>query len=64
MTVILLQIVMVSPGTHLVTSQLIWSKMLKLFITVSGADPGFFLGGGALVSCSTSTPINHIGFFL
>ena len=29
-----------------------------------GADPGFFLGGGALVSCSTSTPINHIFFFL
>ena len=29
----------------------------------TGADPGFFLGGGALVSCSTSTPINHI-FFL
>ena len=27
------------------------------------ADPGFFLGGGALVSCSTSTPINHIVFF-
>ena len=26
------------------------------------ADPGFFLGGGALVSCSTSTPINHIFF--
>ena len=26
----------------------------------AGADPGFFLGGGALVSCSTSTPINHI----
>ena len=22
-----------------------------------------FLGGGALVSCSTSTPINHIVFF-
>ena len=32
-------------------------------IQYSGADPGFFLGGGALVSCSTSTPINHIGFF-
>ena len=32
---------------------------------MSGADPGFFLaGGGALVSCSTSTPINHIVFFL
>ena len=30
---------------------------------VAGADPGFFLGGGALVSCSTSTPINHVVFF-
>ena len=29
----------------------------------SGADPGFLLGGGALVSCSTSTAINHIVFF-
>ena len=29
----------------------------------SGADPGYFLGGGALVSCSTLTPINHIVFF-
>ena len=29
----------------------------------AGADPGFFLGGGALVSCSTSTPINHIVVF-
>ena len=29
----------------------------------SGADPEFFLGGDALVSCSTSTPINHIVFF-
>ena len=28
----------------------------------TGADPGFFLGGGALVSCSTSIPINHIVF--
>ena len=39
---------------------------LRLKITESyfaGADPGFFLGGGALVSCSTSTPINHIVFF-
>ena len=28
-----------------------------------GADPGFFfLGGGALISYSTSTPINHIVF--
>ena len=29
----------------------------------TGADPGFLLGGGALVSCSCSTPINHIVFF-
>ena len=29
----------------------------------SGADPGFCLGGGALISFSTSTPINHIVFF-
>ena len=29
-----------------------------------GADPAFFLGGGALLSCSTSAPINHIVFFL
>ena len=29
----------------------------------TGADPGFFLGGGAPVSCSTSTPINHMFFF-
>ena len=28
----------------------------------TGADPGFFLGGGAVVSCSTPTPINHIVF--
>ena len=32
-------------------------------LCLPGADPGFFLGGGALVSCSTSTPINHIVFF-
>ena len=30
---------------------------------VAGADLGFFSGGGVLVSCSTSTPINHIVFF-
>ena len=29
----------------------------------AGADPGFFLGGSALISCSASTPINHIAFF-
>ena len=46
-----------------------WSKVKKQVTPAkfdksgTGADPGFFLGGGALVSCSTSTPINHIGFF-
>ena len=30
------------------------------FAKEPGADPGFFVGGGALVSCSSSTPINHI----
>ena len=30
---------------------------------LSGADPRFFFGGGALVSYSTSTPINHKVFF-
>ena len=30
---------------------------------ITGADQGLFLGGGALISCSTSTPINHIVFF-
>ena len=29
----------------------------------AGPDPGYFFGGGALISCSTSTPINHIVFF-
>ena len=28
-----------------------------------GEDPGFLLGGGALVSCSTSTPKNHTYIF-
>ena len=37
-------------------------ELIGLFLIIStgsGADPGFFLGGGALVSCSTSTPINQ-----
>ena len=36
---------------------------LKTSKESAGADPGFFLGAGALVSCSTSTPINHIVSF-
>ena len=38
-------------------------QMAQATTYVPGADPGFFLGGGALVSCSTSTPINQIVFF-
>ena len=34
------------------------------YTAYTGADPGFFLEGGALVSFSTSTPINHKVFFL
>ena len=32
--------------------------------TYSRGGSRIFLGGGALVACSTSTPINHIVFFL
>ena len=42
---------------------LIACLLVLSWCTISGADPGFFLGGDALVSCSTSTPINHIVFF-
>ena len=38
-------------------------KLILLATWLAGADPGFLLGGVALVSCSTSTPINHIVFF-
>ena len=38
-------------------------KMRFKGANMPGADPGFFLGGGALVSCSISTPINLIVFF-
>ena len=39
----------------------VWS--LSKMGCCAGADPVFFLGGGALVSFSTSTLINHIVFF-
>ena len=38
------------------------SQKVSIVTLNSRADPGIFLGGGALVSCSTSTPINHIVF--
>ena len=36
---------------------------LQCCCIISEADPGFFLGGGALVSFSTSTPVNYTVFF-
>ena len=39
------------------------ARHVKHLWLAAGADPGSFLGGGALVSCPTSTPINHIVFF-
>ena len=45
----------------------LWSilrrQIIRVKTVIPGADPGFSLGGGALVSCSTSTPINHKVFF-
>ena len=46
-----------------VLNQFIRKVIILLVIYHPGADPGFFLGGGARVSCSSSTPINHIVFF-
>ena len=42
---------------------LVYTNIQMYRYACSGADPGFLLGGGSLVSCSTSTPINHIVFF-
>ena len=41
-----------------------YSSFILLFMaSLKGRIQDYFLGGGALVSCSTSTPINHIVFF-
>ena len=56
-------------STHTLLSAQMKNLNVRLLLNLNfyglkaGADPGFFLGGGALVSCSTSTPINH-SFFL
>ena len=49
---------------HKAMTSILKNQRTWFIIQFSGADPGFFLGGGALVSHSTSTPINHIVFFL
>ena len=38
------------------------AKKHKDWYCTQGRIQDFFLGGGALVSCATSTPINHIVF--
>ena len=49
--------------THNESDTIVQSTEREEVSASAGADPGLFLGGGALVSCSTSTPINHIVFF-
>ena len=39
------------------------NKVFKAHIVYRGGSR-IYLGGGALVSCSTTTPVNHIVFFL
>ena len=52
------------PGTYQAKRASIHVTLrMRASINNPGADPGFFLGGGALVSCSSSTPINHIALF-
>ena len=57
-----------SPGKAF--TKMCYNKTVCCLITLTyfchsrGGSRIFFLRGGALVSCSTSTPINHIVFFL
>ena len=46
-------------NSSLPSSVSMWPTRVRL----QGRIQDFFLGGGALVSCSSSTPINHIVFF-
>ena len=50
------------PGSNICFRELSSREQLKPTLG-AGADPGFFVRGCALVSCSTSTPINHIVSF-
>ena len=45
-------------------SVLLQTADLQLPCLIQGRIQDFFLGGGALVSCSTSTPINHIYIYI
>ena len=54
-------IVTVQTYSSRISSLITWEEIS--ITSLPGVDPGFFLGGGALISCSNSTPINHIVFF-
>ena len=48
----------------IISKQVIFARVhYSLKHSRAGADPGYFLGGDPLISCSNSTPINHIVFF-
>ena len=50
-----------SPQSHLTQLKVMFPETrVKSPKIYAEAAPGFFLGGGALISCSTSAPINHI----
>ena len=51
------------PSVHFNLANMLGRQKIEFVVRDSGTDAGFFLGGGALVSCSTSTPINYIVFF-
>ena len=42
---------------------MLYNKCHVMLYNMQGRIQNFFLGGGALVSSSTSTPITHIVFF-
>ena len=42
---------------------MLYNKCHVMLYNMQGRIQNFLLGGGALVSCSTSTPIIHIVFF-
>ena len=58
------QVLQVHCASHSVGKGMSWDKILrsKGFVSTRGGSR-IFLGGGAFVSCSTSTPITHIVFF-
>ena len=66
MTPTSISIILLAPVVQKLGSAIYWINLHSVDNAIgfpTGADPGFFLGGGALVSCPTSTPINPLVFF-